>query len=164
MTTEPTRRYVRQATAAQHQSHQQNVDDAISGSRRQLDMEDYIYNPPFQRADWRRTRSGSRRSVGGRMTSGISTSAADTASVCSVSDVISSTVLPVPVGARNIRYNSSLNIGRNDVIEPRIASYRTTDGTSGASVKTTSGFDCETVVRCLDSCDKILLRHSTTIT
>jgi hypothetical protein len=161
MTTAPTRRFIRQPVFNQQHSLQQTVGDVISSSRGQLDIEEYIYNPHYQRAEWRRTRSGSRRSVGGRMTSGISSSAAETASMCSVGDTFSSsTAFPVSVGSRVMRYNSSLNVGRSDVNETLC--HHLASGATNSSAN--SSLDCETVMRCLDSCDKILLRHSTTIT
>jgi len=49
-------------------------------------------------------------------------------------------------------------------IETPLSAETTIGGTSGTDRPQTSGVDCETVIRCLDSCDKILLRHSTTIT
>lgn len=147
-----------------------SLDSASSSCYRQLADADYACPTVLDAiVDWRRAPYADRRSTAVGASGG-----GDTLSMCSV-DAVSF------VSGPEVRSLSSMtNACRSGVGGCPAQSVDMTAGgrfTGGATVDSgsaggggggggapTSGVDCETVMRCLDSCDKILLRHSTTIT
>lgn len=149
-----------------------SLDSTTSSYHYQLTDADYACPTAIDAiVDWRRTPYGDRRS------NALSASGAgDTLSMCSVDavsfvsgpEVRSSTsttnACRPAAGGCPVQSVDTMAGGRfpgGAVVDIGSADGGGNGGNGGAP---TSGVDCQTVMRCLDSCDKILLRHSTTIT